>query len=73
MTGMVAATAMVYPDKKIASVKTKSITKRMKEKAFAKGVRREHILLCESLGMSLDEFTGISLEAMGAIADQLGL
>lgn len=37
ITGLVTATAMVYPDKKLASVKLKSITKRMKEKAFARG------------------------------------
>ena len=34
ITGLIVATALVYPDKKIASVKVKSITKRMKEKAF---------------------------------------
>jgi predicted hydrolase (HD superfamily) len=35
ITGMIVATTLVYPDKKIASVKTKSITKRMKQKEFA--------------------------------------
>ena len=73
MTGMVVATALVYPDKKIRSVKPKSIVKRMKEKHFAKGVRREHIMLCEELGLPLAEFAALSLKAMAAIDKQLGL
>jgi len=73
MTGMVVATTLVYPDKKIRSVKPKSIVKRMKEKHFAKGVRREHIMLCEELGLPLAEFAALSLKAMAAIDKQLGL
>jgi putative nucleotidyltransferase with HDIG domain len=73
MTGMVVATALVYPDKKIKSVKPKSITKRMKEKAFARGARREHILLCEQIGLNMPDFAALSLEAMGEIDKELGL
>lgn len=73
ITGLITATALVYPDRKLASVKIKSITKRMKEKAFAASVKRENILECEHFGLSLDEFTEISLNAMKEIADQLGL
>ena len=40
VTGLIIATALVYPDKKLKSVKIKSILKRMKEKAFAKNVNR---------------------------------
>jgi len=58
------ATAMVYPDKKLASVKTKLITKRMKEKAFAASVKRENILECELIGIPIDEFAELSLAAM---------
>ena len=47
ITGLIFATALVYPDKKLSSVKPKSITKRMKEKAFAASVKRENILECE--------------------------
>jgi len=73
ITGLVVATALVQPDKKLASVKPKSVRKRMKEAAFARNVRRENILLCENLGLDLDEFITLSLEAMQEIADQLGL
>jgi predicted hydrolase (HD superfamily) len=64
---------MVYPDKKLASVKPKSVVKRMKEKAFAASVNRENIMECEKLGLSLDEFVQISLDAMRGISDRLGL
>lgn len=73
VTGLIYATALVYPDKKIALVKTKSVTKRMKEKAFAASVNRDHILECEKIGLSLDEFAGISIKAMQEISDQIGL
>ena len=42
ITGMIVATALVYPDKKLGSVKPKSITKRMKEKAFAASVNTRY-------------------------------
>jgi len=73
ITGMIAATALVYPDKKLASVKAKSITKRMKEKAFAASVNRDAIMECEKLGIPLDEFAEICLQAMKEISNQLGL
>jgi uncharacterized protein len=73
ITGLIIATALVYPDKKLASVKAKSITKRMKEKLFAAGVNRETIMECEKLGLPLDDFAQICLEAMQGIAGELGL
>lgn len=73
ITGLIMATALVYPDKKLASVKTKSITKRMKEKAFAASVNRETILECELIGISIQDFAELSLTAMQKISDQLGL
>jgi len=72
ITGMIFATALVYPDKKLSSVKPKSITKRMKEKAFAASVKRENILECEKLGIPLDEFAEISLGALQKISGELG-
>lgn len=73
ITGLIVATTLVYPDKKIASVRPSSILKRMKEKGFARGVRREAIRECEKLGLSLEEFAELSLKAMQGIHDQLGL
>ena len=73
VTGLIVATALVQPDKKIASVKPKSVTKRMKEKRFAENVNRETILECELLGLSFEEFVTLSIEAMKGISDDLGL
>lgn len=73
ITGLIVATTLVYPDKKLASVKPKSVTKRMKEKAFAAKVNRDHIRLCEQFGLPLPEFAALSVEAMREIADDLGL
>jgi putative nucleotidyltransferase with HDIG domain len=73
ITGMVVATTLVYPDKKIASVKPKSILKRMKQKEFARNVNRDHIRKCEMLNIPLEEFAELSLKAMETISDELGL
>jgi len=73
ITGLIFATALVYPDKKLESVKVKSITKRMKEKAFAASVNRETIMECQKLGLTLEEFTEIALTAMKSISSKIGL
>lgn len=64
ITGLIFATALVYPDKRIASVKSSSIIKRMKEKHFAASVKRENIMECEKIGIPLQQFAEIALEAM---------
>lgn len=73
ITGLITATALVYPDKKLKSVKPKSITKRMKEKSFARSVNRDLIRLCEKIDIPLPDFAAISLEAMREIDEELGL
>ncbi|MBP7461691.1 MAG: HDIG domain-containing protein [Candidatus Delongbacteria bacterium] len=73
ITGLIMATALVYPDRKLTSVKSKSVVKRMKEKAFAAGVNRETIRECEKIGIPLDQFAERCLNAMLPIAGQLGL
>ena len=73
ITGMIAATALVYPDKKIAGVKPQSVTKRMKTPHFARSVSRDIIMECETIGIPLPDFVAISLKAMAGIADSIGL
>ncbi len=73
ITGLIVATTLVYPDKKIASVKPKSVVKRMKEKAFAASVNRDNITECEAIGIPLNEFAEICISAMNEISNQLGL
>ncbi len=73
VTGLIYATALVYPDKKIASVKYKSVIKRMKQKAFAASVKRENIMECEEIGVPLEDFIKISVDAMCEIGNEIGL
>ena len=73
ITGLIFATTYVYPDRKLTSVKPKSVVKRMKEKMFAASVNRENILECEKIGIPIDEFAALAIESMLPVADQIGL
>lgn len=74
LTGLIAATALVRPDKKLASVEVASVLKKFNNPSFAAGTRREDIKMCEEkLGIGLEEFIKISLSAMQQIAPDLGL
>ena len=73
ITGLIFATTYVYPEKKLAVVKPKSVVKRMKEKMFAASVKRENILECEKLGISIDEFAALAIASMLPIAEDIGL
>ena len=73
LSGLITAAALVRPDKDLAGVKVKSVRKRYREGAFARGVDRESIARCEELGVELDEFFALGLEAMQGIASELGL
>ena len=73
MSGFCKAVAQIYPDKKIASVKHKSVNKRFKETRFAAGANRQYMAAIEEIGVSFDEFIDISLEAMREVADEIGL
>lgn len=74
LSGMIIACALVRPDKKLSSVTVKSILKKFPTKAFAKGVNRDQIKLCEEkLGIPLEEFLQINLEALQGISEELGL
>lgn len=73
VSGFIIAATLVRPDKNLQEVKLKSLKKRFKEKAFARGANREQMQSCSQLGLELDEFLQISLDSMKKIASQLGL
>jgi putative nucleotidyltransferase with HDIG domain len=73
ITGLIFATTYVYPEKKLAVVKPKSVVKRMKEKMFAASVKRENILECEKIGISVEEFAALAIAAMLPVAGEIGL
>ncbi|HTX67972.1 MAG TPA: HDIG domain-containing protein [Thermoleophilia bacterium] len=73
LSGLITAAALVRPEKDLAGVKVKSVRKRYREGAFARGVDRESIARCAELGLELDDFFALGLEAMQGIAPELGL
>ena len=73
LSGLVTASALVRPDKSLLGVAPKSVRKRFRETAFARGVDRESIQRCEELDVPLDEFIALGLEAMQGVAADLGL
>jgi len=74
LTGLIVAAALIHKDKKLASIDTDFVIKRMNQSGFAKGADRKQILLCqEKLGIPLNEFVEITLKAMQSISTQLGL
>lgn len=72
-TGFIVAAALVRPDKSLAGVELRSLKKRWKEKAFARGANREQMAACEDLGMTRDEFLQLALSAMQERAADIGL
>ncbi len=73
LSGLITAAVLVRPDKDLAGVKLSSLRKRYREGAFARGVDREAIARCAELGLELDEFMAIGLEAMQQASAELGL
>jgi len=74
LTGLITATALVRPSKSLRDVDAKSVRKKMKDKAFARGVSRDDVLLgAQELGVDLDAHIQFVIEAMRARAVELGL
>ncbi len=74
LAGFLTACALVKPSRAIAEVEVASVRRKMKDKAFARAVKREDITRgAELLGISLEEHMGHCLEAMQAHAAELGL
>lgn len=74
LTGLITATALVKPTKSLFDVDARSVQKKMKDKAFARGVSREDVLLgAQELGVDLDAHILFVIEAMRGIAPDLGL
>jgi len=74
LAGFLTACALVKPTKKIAEVQVPGVRKKMKDKAFARGVNREDVILgAAELGVDLDAHIGFCLGAMKRRAEELGL
>jgi predicted hydrolase (HD superfamily) len=71
---LVTATALVRPSKSLHEVDARSVRKKMKDKAFARGVSCDDVLLgAQELGVDLDAHIQFVIDAMRARAKELGL
>jgi putative nucleotidyltransferase with HDIG domain len=76
LTGLITATALVKPTRSVFDVEAKSVRKKMKDKAFAKGVSREDVMVgAQELGVDSDMDAHIQfvIDAMKGVADAIGL
>ncbi len=73
VTGFLVACALIHPDKSLEPIDVEFALKRIKEKRFAAGASRERMASCSELGLSMEEFMGIALEAMRDSRKVLGL
>ena len=74
LTGLITATALVRPTKSVLEVDARSVRKKMKDKAFARGVSREDVVNgANELGVDLDEHIGFVIASMQARSADLGL
>lgn len=74
LTGLITATALVKPNKSLHEVDARSVRKKMKDKAFARGVNRDDVINgAAELGVELDSHINFVIEAMRARATELGL
>jgi putative nucleotidyltransferase with HDIG domain len=74
LTGLVTATALVRPSKSVHEVDARSVRKKMKDKAFARGVNRDDVINgANELGVDLDEHIAFVIAAMQGCAGELGL
>lgn len=73
LTGLIIAATLMHPSRKLKDIDLEFVKRRYKEKSFARGARREEIEECRNLGLDLDEFISVCLEAMQGIDRDLGL
>ncbi len=73
LAGLAVATALVMPSRRLAEVRPETLARKFKSKDFARGVDRDRIREVERLGVSLEEFFRIGLEALAEVAAELGL
>jgi len=72
-SGLVIATALVMPHRKLEEVKLDTLIRKFRSKDFARGVDRSRIMEIEKLGLKLEEFLEIALQSLKNIAKELGL
>ncbi|MEM4246308.1 MAG: hypothetical protein QW390_03330 [Candidatus Bathyarchaeia archaeon] len=72
-SGLLIASALVMPSKKVGEVTVRSVMKKFKDKDFARGADRDRIMLCEEIGVDIEKFFEIALESLKGIASSINL
>lgn len=74
LCGLITAAALVRPSKSVLDLEAASVKKRMKDKAFARGVNRDDVIQgAQELGVELEAHIAFVIDAMRARADEIGL
>ena len=74
LTGLITATALVKPNRSVMEVEARSVRKKMKDKAFARGVNRDDVInSAADLGVDLDEHIAFVISALQKVAGDIGL
>ncbi|MFQ6108377.1 MAG: HDIG domain-containing metalloprotein [Candidatus Aminicenantales bacterium] len=73
LTGLIIAATLMHPSRRLKEVDAGFVRRRYKEKSFARGAKREDIEQIKNVGLELDEFISLCLEAMQGIDTELGL
>lgn len=73
VSGLLIASVLVMPSKKLKDLRLGTVRRKFRDADFARGCSRERMLFCESIGIPRDKLLEISLKALQAISDELGL
>lgn len=73
LTGLIVAAALIKPEKKLSAIDVEFLLKKFGEKSFARGANREIIASCNEMGLELEQFLALGVEAMQGIAGEMGL
>ncbi|MBS7656973.1 HDIG domain-containing protein [Candidatus Bathyarchaeota archaeon] len=73
VSGLIIACALVMPSKKVKDVDVKTISKKFKDKDFARGADRQRIIICEEIGIPKEKFFEISLKGIQNVSQELSI
>ena len=73
VSGLIVATALVMPAKRLEEVRVESVLKKFNDSSFAKNISRDRILHCTYLDISKESFIDMSIKALQDVHDKLDL
>lgn len=73
VSGLIVASALVMPSKKVGEVTVETLLKKFKQRDFARGVDRTRVGVHEEINLSREEFFEIALNSLKRIGDSIGL